>query len=97
HNIRMEQPIATVPVSRPGSAPRESADRNLTARDPTPSQTAVVREQWQLLLEQRSPRDQQIIKFRISGASYDEIGRQLGISQSTVRRAIDSIISELAT
>jgi DNA-directed RNA polymerase specialized sigma24 family protein len=57
-----------------------------TAREPTPSQTAISREQWQRLLEGLEDLDRQIVVLRSQGASPGEISRQLNIPPRTLRR-----------
>lgn len=81
HNVRKEQPLQT-----PGSS--ETPDR----RADTPSQIAIARERWSDMVSHLSERDRRILEHRMSGATFVEIGRQLGMHERTVRH----IVSELA-
>ena len=56
--------------------------------DPTPSQTAISREQLDRMLAGLGERDRQIVLLRLQGASYEEISRQLDVSARTARRTI---------
>jgi RNA polymerase sigma factor (sigma-70 family) len=63
-------------------------------RDPTPSQVAIARERWSSMLAERSNLHQQIIRLRLSGASFEAIATQLEINERTARRVIDQLWQE---
>lgn len=63
-------------------------------RDPTPSQVAIARERWSSMLAQRSDLHQQIIRLRLSGASFEAIATELAINERTARRVIDQLWQE---
>lgn len=61
-------------------------------RQPTPSDFAIARERWTQLLSSHPPQYQAMLQMKYQGASYEEIGEQLGVSSRTVRRAIDKML-----
>lgn len=79
HNLNREH-------SLDGSAAFQAA--GLTARQPTPSQLAVAREEWDRLLQGQPAHYQQILDLRRQGHSPPEIARELGLDETTVRRAL---------
>ncbi len=92
-DVRREKPLRFVASGRRGSP---TAERGLVVRDPSPSQTASLRERWTMIIGRCSPRDQQILALRIKGNSYAEIGQVLGIGGTTARRIVDRIIHQLS-
>lgn len=62
------------------------------AAQPTPSQIAIAREKWEQLIQGRPERDRSIVQMRIRGATFLEIGRQLGIDERTARRVISRLV-----
>ncbi|MHB8866620.1 MAG: RNA polymerase sigma factor [Pirellulaceae bacterium] len=66
----------------------ESAD----TEQPTPSQIAIAREQWEKFVRQQPERDRSIIEMRIGGATFLEISQQLGIHERTARKVIDRLV-----
>ncbi len=76
-------------------------ERSLEGSDPpdeagTPSQIAMARERWSLMISEESERDRDVLRLRVSGASYDEISRRLGIHERTVRKIIGRILGSQA-
>lgn len=67
-------------------------DPQLRDREPTPSQWAIARECWDTMVRDQSPQHQRVIELRVSGATYQEIGDALGISERTARRVIDGLV-----
>jgi RNA polymerase sigma factor (sigma-70 family) len=65
----------------------------LVSREPSPLEVAVARERWNRLFAQQSPQSQEILRRRIGGATCVEIARQLKISERTVRRALDRLVT----
>jgi RNA polymerase sigma factor (sigma-70 family) len=63
------------------------------ARQPTPSEIAVAREQWDRLLEDQPEHHQRILDLLRQGHTPGEVAQQLGLSVKTVRR----LICKLAT
>lgn len=75
---------------------RPISDEEPQAVDGTPSQIAMARERWSLLMSDESDRDRDVLRLRMSGASYEEISRQLGIHERTVRKIIGRILGSAA-
>jgi RNA polymerase sigma factor (sigma-70 family) len=94
YNVRTEQALEP---AQPLSSGFRTTDREsgIASRDPTPSQTAMLREQWRLTIENCSPRDKEILAMRMRGETYDAISEKLGMSVATVRRVLDRVISDL--
>ena len=62
----------------------------------TPSHVVMLREKVDELLRGRSERDQGILKVRMRDATFEEIGEQLGIHESTARLVVDNVVMEEA-
>jgi RNA polymerase sigma-70 factor, ECF subfamily len=77
-DIRREQPIYT----------DTSEALPIRSRDPAPSQVAIRNEQWQRMLDSLPKQYRQILELRVNGETHEEIARQLGISDRTVRRVL---------
>jgi RNA polymerase sigma factor (sigma-70 family) len=81
----------------PPQAPRHMApERAYATRDPSPSQYASVRERWNQVLLNCTPREREILQLRLQGATFDDIGEKLSINQATARRAIQRLIDQLS-
>jgi len=78
HNVRKEFSYEFNATSR------STADRN----QDTPSAIAIARERWRSMMHSQSDRDQQVVRLRISGVTYVEIGKRLGIHERTARQVI---------
>ncbi len=66
----------------------QSADEE----QPSPSQIAIAREQWEKFVRDQPERDRSIIQMRIGGATFLEISQQLGINERTARKVIDRLV-----
>jgi RNA polymerase sigma factor (sigma-70 family) len=66
-------------------------EHELAARQPTASQVAVAREEWERLHEKLSDMERQILDLLLQGHTQEEIAEQLGISDRHVRRVIRMI------
>lgn len=64
------------------------------AKDATPSHVVSTREQVTSLLGQDTERDRQIVEGRAAGKSFAEISHELGIAESTARRAIWRLVEQ---
>ena len=81
---------------------REQAADDLNAYDshypetscPRPSQVAQARELWNSIIAGESEQNQGIVKLRLAGMTYEEIGSTLGIHERTARRVIDRLSKE---
>jgi len=65
--------------------------RDLPSGDPSPSQPVHVRDRLEQLLEGRSELERRVIKLRLEGLNFAEIGERLGLQEWAVRRAIEPI------
>lgn len=65
------------------------APRDLPGNDPSPSQVAQADECLDRLVAGRSPVDAQIIRLRSEGRTLDDIAASMGLSERSVRRAIE--------
>jgi len=75
-------------------SPRDKARDQVVDRDPSPSQTIAVRDAWQRVVDNSSPRDQLIIAMRIEGMDYQSIAKSLSIDKKTVQRAVGRMVRE---
>jgi DNA-binding NarL/FixJ family response regulator len=63
----------------------------LSAHQPTPSQVAVAREQWDRLQEKLPAHQRRILELLVQGHTHEEIAQQLGMNERTIRRLIRRI------
>ena len=63
----------------------------LVARQPTPSQFAIAHEQWDRLLQGQPEHYQHMLDLRRKGVTCEEIARQLGVNEKTVRRVMQKL------
>jgi RNA polymerase sigma factor (sigma-70 family) len=83
HDLRREQPVIS-----------EDENHSPGSNCPRPSQIAQARELWNSLIAGESEQNQGIVKLRLAGMTYEEIGSQLGINERTARRVIDRLSKE---
>jgi RNA polymerase sigma-70 factor (ECF subfamily) len=84
HDLRREQPV-------------NSEDHDYGYQDshcPRPSQIAQARELWNSIIAGESDQNHRIVKLRLAGMTYEEIGSTLGIHERTARRVIDRLSRE---
>ena len=62
-----------------------------TAPDPTPAEAAMVSDTLQELMKGLDPSDQQILTMRLQGHTTAEIADEVGLSERTVFRVLDTI------
>ena len=62
-----------------------------TAPDPTPAETAMVTDTLRELMSRLDPSDQQILTMRLQGHTTAEIAAEVGLSERTVFRVLDTI------
>lgn len=60
----------------------------LASNNPTPSEVVSAKEKVERLVEGHPAFYRQIIEMRASGATFDEIGKELGMNEKTVRRVV---------
>jgi len=85
HNVNREH-------SLDGSAAFQA--EKVAARQPTPSQLAVAQEKWKQMLEGQPPRHRQILTLVRQGYTQQQIARELGVDERTVRRVVRKLASE---
>jgi RNA polymerase sigma factor (sigma-70 family) len=68
----------------------------LPARQPTPSQVASAREEWDRLLQGKPAHQQKILLLLRQGKTHEEIARELAVNERTVRRLLDRMRKTLA-
>lgn len=61
------------------------------ARDPTPSEAAALAETLEQVLRDLDAPDREILALHLQGCPLPEISAQVGYSQRTVRRALDTL------
>jgi RNA polymerase sigma-70 factor (ECF subfamily) len=62
--------------------------QHLPGREPTPSQVAICREEWQQLVEKQRPTYRAILRGCQEGKDVAAISREVGVSEKTVRRVL---------
>ncbi len=66
----------------------ESYDEEQPAHQPTPSQVAIVEEEWRRLLQDKPPRMQRALEMLRQGYSQREIAEHLGLTVKSIQRLI---------
>jgi RNA polymerase sigma factor (sigma-70 family) len=61
----------------------------------TPSQWAIARERWESIVRSLSAEHRDVIRMRMSGATYAEISLEIGINERTARRVVDKLATEM--
>ncbi len=79
YNVERELPLFD-------SAVKEGLD--LAARGPTASQVAMAKEEWERVKDVQRTRDQRILDSMGTGLNLQEIAREIGVSEKTVRRVL---------
>jgi DNA-directed RNA polymerase specialized sigma24 family protein len=68
---------------------------SVRSSDPTPSQEAVANERLETLLRGRPELHQRILRLRTQGFTFAEIAAQTGIDESSARKFLRRVESEL--
>ncbi|MEX2137696.1 MAG: sigma-70 family RNA polymerase sigma factor [Pirellulales bacterium] len=74
--------------------PHNEDGDQIPGREGTPSQFAIARERWQQMLSERSPEQQEVLRRRMTGESFEAIAGSLGISARTARRVVGDLWRE---
>ena len=69
----------------------QESNQGLKSKDPTPSQLAIVREQWEQVLEGQPSHYRRIAQLKLSGETNTAIADKLGINEKTVRRVLKEL------
>jgi RNA polymerase sigma factor (sigma-70 family) len=72
------------------------AGQEPAARQPTASQVAVAREEWDRLLDKLSAKERRVLDLLLEGHTQEEIARELEMSDRHVRRMIRTISLRLS-
>jgi RNA polymerase sigma factor (sigma-70 family) len=65
------------------------------ARQDTPSQIAIGKEQWDRLLQGQPPHYRRILEMLRDGHTYAEVAQQVGINEKTVQRLVRKLAPEI--
>ncbi|MGE3820298.1 MAG: RNA polymerase sigma factor, partial [Isosphaeraceae bacterium] len=84
YNIKLEQPLYT----RGGES---ELARELTAKDPSPSQTLQADDRLERILKGRSSFERKVVELRKNQMTFEEIGRRLGLHESAVRKVVTDL------
>lgn len=79
YNVNRETPLERAASPQPADRWREQ---------PEPVQEAIAREKWSQLLQDQSPRCQQILRLRSEGHTCQAIAQELDVDERTVRRIL---------
>lgn len=88
YNVRMEEGLYVRRGDR--DVPRE-----LASPDPSPSQTALERECFARLTDQRSPLEVKVIGMRREGRTFEDIAAETQVDERSLRRIIAAARSRL--
>ena len=69
--------------------------REVVSPDPSPSQAAQASDRLAQLTEGRSPSEVKMITLRRDGLTFEQIASRMGVSETTVRRIIESARSRM--
>ena len=92
HNVQTKK--RDVDRDRPLDQVVNTKDPRLAARQPTPSQVAVAKEQWDQLLDRVPEHYRPILTLLREGDTREEIARKLGLNEKTVQRVLRRIAPE---
>jgi RNA polymerase sigma factor (sigma-70 family) len=68
----------------------------IAAKLPTPSEVAIAKEQMDRLIEGQPAQYRRIVELRADGLTYEEIGREVGMAERSVRRVMKKLLLQLA-
>lgn len=80
-----DAPLAAPPF------PTETDWDRVDLRQPRPSQVAVLRERWRLLVASQPPLHRQIFEMRFQGSTFAEIATELNVHERTARRVFERL------
>ena len=82
YSVRREVPL--------GHAGHEAVERG-----PSPVDMAIARERWEDLLQDQPAKYREIIKLRLAGHSFVDIGKKLEIDPQTARRFLMRMVTQI--
>jgi RNA polymerase sigma-70 factor (ECF subfamily) len=71
------------------------ADWEAVAREPTPTEAAILTETVEQLMRGLADREREVVALRLQGCTAAEIGRQIGRSERVVQRMLDLVRKRL--
>ena len=74
--------------------PSDPAVTRVPSREPSPSQMAIAREQWDRLMSQQPTHYRKIVRLRLRGETYRSIADELHLSDKTVRRVLTKLLRD---
>jgi RNA polymerase sigma-70 factor (ECF subfamily) len=77
------------------SADDSAAGWDAIAREPTPSEVAMLTETVEQLMRDLKERDRQILELALQGEAVADISRSVGYSERTVERALERVRKKL--
>lgn len=93
---REEGGFCDLELEAPNVSDRTAGDGRFGGRESSPSQVAIARERWDLLMASLSKRDRQIISLRMKGFTYEQIADRLeDASARTARRVVIHTMEQL--
>ena len=78
-------------IQTPFSASKWGADCQAVARDPTPSEAAMLAETVEQLMRNLEERERRMLALRLQGYKIPEISESVGRTERTVRRVLDRV------
>ena len=78
-------------VSTPPTSSETDTDWEAIARDPTPSEAAILTETVEQLMRSLPVREQHMLALRLQGHKVPEISSKVGRTERTVRRVLERI------
>lgn len=94
HDIQREERLSSTSPNRGASSQRPQGTMPYS-RDDTPSEFAILREQWNHVLASISERERDILWMRLGRHSYQSISVKLQIHERTARLAMENVIERL--
>ena len=70
--------------------------QSVRSREPSPSDTVILKEQWNRSFDRLSPRDRRIIQLHANQIKGGEIAQELGVHKKTVYRVLRKFCEHLA-
>jgi len=67
--------------------------RELSAKQPTPSQFVAAEEEWERMLADLSPLQRHILTLLRQGYTHSEVAQELGLSEKSIQRLLRRITS----
>lgn len=89
HRHHLERQRSDVSREQPFDGSAAAPEAEVRHRGPTPYDAAAAKDEWQHLLKQQPTVYRQILELLRQGYTPPEVARQLGVGETTVRRALE--------